>query len=192
MPLTQPALVKVDVAVVVEEGVVAGHGGAEHHPAVEAARAAAQAVAVLAGQRGDLLGGGAELVQRLRRLGDAGLLEQLLVVEHRPQIEAVGQHVGGVVDVAAELERAVVQVRRCAPTSRDRARGLEQPVVGIERQPGVGHLDHVGRLAGRDHGGELLERLAPGQRDDLDLGAGIGRLELADDRLQRLGALAGW
>ena len=62
-------------------------------------------------------------------------------------------------------------------------------VIGVERQPGVRHLHHVGRLAGRDHGGEFLERLVPGQRDDLDLDAGIGGLELADDRLQRLGAL---
>ena len=176
-------------AVGLEEVIGAVGGGAEHHPAVEAARAAAQAIAVFAGQSGDLLGGFPELIERLRRTGDAGFLEQLLVVEHGAQIEAVRQHVRGVVDRAAELERAIVQVLGLAPLLEIGLETLERAVLGIEREPGVGHLHHVRRLAGGDHGGELLERLAPGQRDDLDLGARICRFEGRDDFLQCRGAL---
>ena len=176
-------------AVLVEEFVGAGHGRAEHHPAVETARAAAKAIAVFARQRRDLLGGFREFVQRLRRLGNAGLGQQLLVVEHGAQVEAVGQHIGRVLDVAAKLQGARRQARRVLPFFKIRLQALQHAVIGVEREPGVGHLHDVRHLAGRDHGGELLERLAPGQRDDLDLGAGICGLEPADDGFQRFRAL---
>jgi hypothetical protein len=63
---------------------------------------------------------------------------------------------------------------------------LQHSVVGIERLPAVRHLHDIGRVAGRDHGRELFEGLAPRKGGDLDMHAGIGVLEGLDDLLQRL------
>ena len=118
-----------------------------------------------------------------------GLLEQLLVPEHRPDVEAVGDHVGRVLDHRAELDRAVGQLLGLGPLVHPGLQALELVVVGVERQPAVGHLDHVGDLAALDHGRQLLERLAPGQGGHLDLHARVGRLELGDHALEQLGPL---
>ena len=44
--------------------------------------------------------------------------KQLLVVEHRPQVETVGDHVGGVLDGAADLEGSVVKTSGILPALR--------------------------------------------------------------------------
>ena len=157
------------VALLVEVIVVAHHVGHHHDVAVGPAGAAAQAEAVLAVELRDLARRLHEVVHGLGRAGETGLLEQLLVPEHRPQVEAVGDHVHRVVDVAAELDRARVELAAFVPALHVGAEIDQLVVVGVERQPAVRHLDHVRDLAALDHGRELLEGLAPGQGRDLDL-----------------------
>ena len=179
--LVEPAL-----SVGGEELVGAVHHGRHHDPAVGAARAAAQAVAVLSVQLGYCRRRRHELVHSLRRFLDPGLFQQLLVVEHRPQVEAVGDHghlaIGklGHVDGLLRQRRAVIPFRHIIVERHE--------LVGIKRLPGVRHLDHVGNVAARDHGRDGLEGLTPGNRDDLDIDAGVLRLEPVDHAFQHFGA----
>ncbi len=71
------------------------------------------------------------------------------------------------------------------PCLKVRLKALQGTVVGIERKPPIRHLDNVGRIAGGHHGGEFLEGLAPRQRRNLHLHAGVGLLKALHDALER-------
>ena len=111
------------VALLVEVIVVAHHVGHHHDVAVGAARAAAQAIAGLAApapRSSPTPSMKSSMVSADRRGRPA---EQLLVPEHRAQIEAVRDHVHGVVDDAAELDRPLVQLARVRPALPCTGRG---------------------------------------------------------------------
>src|SRR5215813_1595351 len=169
-------------AVLVEPVALAVHRCHEHVPAAEATLAAAQAVTRLAGNGADLLRIRHEVVERRGRTGEPGLLEQLLVVEHGADVEAVGNHVGRVLDDAAELQRAVGELAGVLPLGEPGLQALELAVAGVEREPAFGHLHHVRDLAALHHRQQLLEGLAPGQRNDIDGDARV-RLLIAIDEL---------
>ena len=192
MPLTAPGSLKVLLPSFVEPVALAVHGGHEHVPAVEAALGAAQAIAGLAPAAGDLLGVVHEVGHRLRRPVDPGLLEQLLVVEQGADIEAVRQHVGLVVDGAAEVQGTVGQGCGLGPFGEIGLEALELAVAGIERHPALRHLDHVGRLAALDHRHELLEGLPQGSDTMSTVTSGLafsngGQLRLQERRALRAG-----
>ena len=69
---------------------------------------------------------------------------------------------------------------------------LQLAVVGVEAHPAFRHLDDVGRVAGLHHGQEFLEGLAPGQRDEFDLDARIGRLRTRRSASSGIRCAAGW
>ena len=89
---------------------------------------------------------------------------------------------------AAELLGGVGQLGGAVPVVHVGRQIDELVVVGIERHPAVGHLDHVRGLPALHHRRQPLEGLAPGQRRDLDRHTRIGRLEFIDHRPQLLGA----
>ena len=176
-------------AVFVEELIVTGHGCSKNHPAIKAAGATTHTEPGLAGKGCDLFGGFDKFVHRLWRLGHTSLRQQLLVVEHGVQIEAVRQRIGCVVDTAAKLKCALGQVWRGFPLFEIWLEVFQHAIVGIERNPGVRHFHDIGNFTSRNHGCEFLEGFAPWQRNDFDLGARIGCLKLGNDGFKRLGAL---
>src|ERR1700722_4651841 len=95
----------------------------------------------------------------------------------------------GVSDHPAQPQCPLIQFTRVLPCLQIRFEALERAIVGVERQPYIGHLDHIRRVAGGDHGREFFEGRTPGQGSDFDPYVGVGVLESLDDALEGFGAL---
>ena len=111
-----------------------------------------------------------------RRRGEPSLVEQVLAIdEHlRPAVARDGDELA--ID-RIEIERALGE-RSLAEGIDDglRGRGVDQ-VGGREGmdEPERERAEDVGQRAGRARGGDLRLELVLGDRDDLDLDAGLGR-----------------
>ena len=171
-----PLAVLLPVTAVVEQPdreLALGLLGAEREPVADVALAEGL----------DLLGVRLELGPGLRGRGDAGLLEEGLVVEHRPGRAEVG-HAVHLAVVGARLHEGVEQVG-LDRVGEHVVRAVEQVVLGVARV-GV-EVEDVRRVVVLDHRRALLVDVVPA--DDLHL-EGVARLglvgrgELVPERLR--------
>jgi hypothetical protein len=127
----------------------------------------------------ELLGGVAELAPGRRRLADARLLEQRLVVEEQAGARDEGEAVLGSVDRRVVRERGEEVRHRLLG---DHLRGLVQEVV--RRVLGeLVDVEQVGLLASGDERRDLLVDVVPVDDLQVDLVTGIRLLELRDQVL---------
>ena len=133
-------------------------------------------------QLGDLGGVGLDVGPGLRGGHDAGLREQLLVVEEGAAGSGERHAVLDAVVGALRLERGQ-QVRGVREHVRRR---VQQAVLGVVGE--VVALGDVRVVLVLDHRLDLRVEVGPGDRGDVHLDVGVRRLERGDDRGPVLGA----